>query len=125
MTKYTRFCITGEVKDVVFMGSAEEDLRRFPEVARQRAGYQLYLVQSGLEPADWRSPSAPLAQAVVRSGYVTKAARFGSSTSPPWAMPCMSCTVFEKKSQRTANADLELGKARYKQMQLLIKETKS
>jgi hypothetical protein len=30
---------------------------------------------------------------------------------------------FEKKSQRTAKADLDLGKARYKQMQIIVKET--
>ena len=32
---------------------------------------------------------------------------------------------FEKKSQRTAKADLDIGKARYEQMQALIKETGS
>ena len=32
---------------------------------------------------------------------------------------------FEKKSQRTTKADLDIGKARYKQMQALIKETQS
>jgi phage-related protein len=31
---------------------------------------------------------------------------------------------FEKKNQRTAKADLDLGKARYKQMQIIVKETK-
>lgn len=33
------------------MGSAAQDLRSFPEDARQRAGYQLYLTQQGLEPS--------------------------------------------------------------------------
>ena len=36
------------------MGGADEDLRSFPAPVRQRAGYQLYLVQSGAEPADWK-----------------------------------------------------------------------
>jgi phage-related protein/predicted XRE-type DNA-binding protein len=42
------------VKDVVFMGGADEDLRSFPPSARQRAGYQLYLVQTGADPTDWK-----------------------------------------------------------------------
>ena len=42
------------VKDVVFVGSACDDLRSFPVDARQRAGYQPYLVQAGLGPTDWR-----------------------------------------------------------------------
>jgi phage-related protein len=42
------------VKGIVFIGSSGEDLRSFPLDARQRAGYQLYLVQMGLEPLDWK-----------------------------------------------------------------------
>ena len=42
------------VKGITFLGSSVDDLRAFPEVARQRAGFQLYLVQSGKEPPDWK-----------------------------------------------------------------------
>ena len=49
-----KFLYSQLVKDVVFVGSACDDLRSFPVDARQRAGYQLYLVQVGLDPTDWR-----------------------------------------------------------------------
>ena len=44
----------GRMKDVEFVGSSDDDLRAFPQVARQRAGYQLHLVQSGQDPSDWK-----------------------------------------------------------------------
>jgi phage-related protein len=43
------------VKDVVFVGGSGHDLRSFPTVARQRAGYQIYLVQ----PGQTRSTGSP------------------------------------------------------------------
>ena len=50
---HTNLCIISPVKDVAFVGGSGDDLRAFPAVARQRAGYQLYRVQAGREPADW------------------------------------------------------------------------
>jgi phage-related protein len=43
---------TSGLQDVVFIGGSGDDLRSFPVAARQRAGYQLYLVQMGLDPTD-------------------------------------------------------------------------
>lgn len=42
------------LKPIYWVGSSKEDLRDFPEVARQRAGYQLELIQDGEEPSDWK-----------------------------------------------------------------------
>jgi phage-related protein len=42
-------------KALVWLGSSRYDLRHFPRNARQRAGYDLYLIQSGLQPSDWKS----------------------------------------------------------------------
>lgn len=53
------------VKDVVFMGSSGDDLRSSPLEARQRAGYQLYLAQSGVDPSDWK-PMASLGAGAER-----------------------------------------------------------
>ena len=36
------------VKDVAFVGGSGNDLRAFPAVARQRAGYQLYRGPGGM-----------------------------------------------------------------------------
>ncbi|HVA83330.1 MAG TPA: type II toxin-antitoxin system RelE/ParE family toxin [Candidatus Binataceae bacterium] len=42
------------LKTLVWLGSSRNDVRHFPRNARQRAGYELYLVQSGLQASDWK-----------------------------------------------------------------------
>jgi len=39
---------------LLWVGSALDDVRRFPELARRAAGYQLRRVQLGLMPDDWK-----------------------------------------------------------------------
>ena len=52
---------------MVWLGSSLADVRAFPDVARQRAGYALGLVQQGLEPPDWRPmPSVGLGVSEIR-----------------------------------------------------------
>lgn len=41
-------------KKISFIDSSLEDLRAFPEEARTASGYQLDLIQQGLEPDDWK-----------------------------------------------------------------------
>jgi phage-related protein len=42
------------LKPVEFIGESLDELRGFPKSARREAGFQLDLVQRGLEPADWK-----------------------------------------------------------------------
>jgi len=42
------------MKTLKFIGTAREAVRAFPEPARREAGFQLYQVQRGLDPDDWR-----------------------------------------------------------------------
>jgi phage-related protein len=42
------------MKPVRFMGSAKDDLSAFPKSARTRAGYELFMVQVGRDPDDWK-----------------------------------------------------------------------
>ena len=41
-------------KVLLWVGSSLRDMREFPEDARQRAGYQLYRLQLGDDPDDWK-----------------------------------------------------------------------
>jgi phage-related protein len=45
------------MKAVRFVGSAREDLAAFPEPARRIAGYELFMVQVGREPSDFKPMS--------------------------------------------------------------------
>ena len=42
------------LKPVAFHGDSLERLRDFPEDARRQAGHELYLVQTGADPIDWK-----------------------------------------------------------------------
>jgi len=102
------------VKDVVLVGTAGTDLRRFPHDARQRAGYQLYLVQLGIDPGDWKPMTTvgPGCREIrIRTGAgayrVIYAATIGQAV---YVLHC-----FEKKTQRTAKSDIDLAKKRYRQ----------
>ena len=105
------------------MGGADEALRGFPPTARHRAGYQLYLVQSGAEPSDWK-PMATIGPGCreIRVRDESGAYRVFYVATVGDAVYVLHC--FEKKTQRTAKADLDVGKARYQAMRALIEETK-
>lgn len=112
------------VKDVVFIGGADEELRSFPPPARQRAGYQLYLVQSGAEPTDWKPMTAigPGCREIrVRDDSGAYRVFFVANVGD--AVYVLHC--FQKKTQRTAKADLDVARARYQGMRALIEETEN
>ena len=42
------------MKALRFVGSSLDDLRDFPAEARRQAGFELYAIQRGSEPSDWK-----------------------------------------------------------------------
>ena len=42
------------MKPVVFLGNSLATIRSFPDVVRREAGYQLYRLQHGFDPTDWK-----------------------------------------------------------------------
>jgi phage-related protein len=102
------------LKPVIWVGSSLDDLRDFPDVARQRAGHNLHLVQLGLEPADWK-PMTSVGAGVLelrirteRAHRVFYLARFADAIYVLHA--------FEKKTQKTGKRDLEMGRARLREV---------
>jgi phage-related protein len=99
-------------KPIVWIGSSLDDLRSFPEEARNEAGHQLHRVQCGLEPTDWKpmkSIGVGVSEMRIRTGRehrVFFVARFAEAVYVLHA--------FEKKSAKTARVDLELGVQRLK-----------
>jgi len=99
-------------KPIEFRGNALEDLRAFPRTARREAGYQLDQVQRGREPDDWKPMNAVGrgvkeirirdAAGIFRVLYVTKFAD---------AVYVLHC--FQKKTQKTRKADIDLAGQRY------------
>jgi phage-related protein len=96
------------VKDVVFIGGADDDLRSFPPTARQRAGYQLYLVQTGADPTDWKPmPTIGPGCREIRIREDSGAYRVFYVATIGDEIFVLHC--FQKKTQRTAKADVDVG----------------
>lgn len=102
------------LKPVICLGSARDDLKRFPPDARTRAGFELYRVQQGLEPRGWKpmtSVGRGVAEIRVRIGrefrvlYVAK-----------FADAIYVLHAFEKKSQKTAQRDLAIAAERLSEL---------
>lgn len=102
-------------KELRWVGRSLEDLRDFPSAARRDAGHQLHLVQLGLEPEDWRPmPSVGPGVAEIRIHDDTEHRVFFVARH---AEAVYVLHAFEKKSRKTAQRDVELGRERLKELQ--------
>lgn len=97
-------------RPLAWVGSALDDLRRFPEAACRVAGHQLDRVQSGLMPDDWKAMTSvgPGVFEIRIRGPVE--CRVMVVTKLPDAVYVLH--AFEKHSQRTRRADLDLARTR-------------
>lgn len=102
------------MKPLRFVGSSLDDLRDFPAEARRQAGFDLYAVQGGFEPDDWR----PLSEVgsgvreirihVLGEWRVVYVAKFINAVYVLHAL--------RKKTQKTRQEDIELARQRYQQI---------
>jgi phage-related protein len=98
-------------KPVTFHGDSLDRLRDFPEDARREAGYELYQVQKGLDPSDWKpmpTIGAGVREIRIRDGLGAYRVIYIATLAD--AIHVLH--VFQKKSQKTAQRDLALAAAR-------------
>ena len=102
-------------KLVEFRGSALDDLRAFPQGARREAGYQLDQIQRGREPDDWK-PMNTVGRGVreIRIRDAAGAYRVLYVAKFDDAVYVLHC--FQKKTQKTSKADLNLAAQRYRDL---------
>jgi phage-related protein len=100
------------MKPVVWLGDSRQRLREFPDDAMRVAGFELWRVQAGREPADWRPmPSVGLGVNEIR---VRVGAAFRVLYVAKFAEAVYVLHAFQKKSQKTAQPDLELAQRRFR-----------
>lgn len=101
------------MKKVVWMGSSKSDLKAFPPDVVDDMGHQLFLVQCGLEPDDWK-PMASVGAGVreIRVRDASGAFRTVYLATRPEALYVLHC--FQKKTQQTALHDIRLARQRLK-----------
>ena len=102
-------------RNVRFLGDSIDRLRDFPSDARQEAGFQLDRVQAGGLPADFRPmPSVGAGVMEIRIRESNGAYRVFYVANRADRVYVLHC--FQKKSQKTAKRDIELGQQRYKEL---------
>ena len=104
-------------KPVIWLGTSRRDLRGFPADARQVAGFQLWRVQRGLEPNDWKPlPTVGLGvrEIRVRTGLEHRVVYLVKFEEAVYVLH-----AFEKRSQRTPKRELEQARQR---LRLLLKQ---
>ncbi len=111
------------MKPLRFAGSAKEDLSAFPEAARARAGYELFMVQAGREPSDWK----PIPE--VGAGVAEIRVRGESGTYRVIYIARYSDAVyvlhaFQKKTQKTSREDIELAAQRYRDVKIFVERSR-
>jgi len=99
------------MKSVVWVGSSKSDLKALPAAAIDDLGHQLFRVQCGLEPDDWKPmPSVGPGVREIRVRDASGAFRTIYLATRPEAVYVLHC--FRKTSPKTAQRDIELARQR-------------
>ena len=98
-------------KPIYWVGTSREDIAKFPQDARRKAGFQLRTVQRGGTPTDFKPMS------VVGKGVKEIRIKAGETYRifyvAQFADEIYVLHAFKKKTQKTSKQDLEIGKQRY------------
>jgi phage-related protein len=100
------------MKPVDFVGASREDLRQFPDEAREDAGFQLFKVQQGKEPDNWK-PMSTVGAGVQEIRVREESGAYRVLYVAKFAEAVYVLHVFQKRSQKTARVDLDLARSRY------------
>lgn len=104
------------LKPIAFRGGALDDLRAFPTLARREAGFQLDQVQRGNDPDDWKPmPTIGLGVREIRIKDDNGAFRVVYVAKFANAIYVLHC--FQKKTQKTSQADINLTKKRLRDLE--------
>ena len=103
------------MKTLKFVGSSLEDLKVFPAEARRAAGFELDAIQRGLPPSDWKpkvsvgSGAYEVRIHVLGEWRIIYVAKFAGAV--------FVLHSFQKKTQKTRQADIEIARRRYQQIE--------
>jgi phage-related protein len=100
------------MKPVRFLGDSLERLREFPDEARQDAGYQLELVQRGLQPTDFK-PMSTVGKGVEEIRIRDDRGQFRVIYLARLSNSVFVLHAFQKKSRATSRHDIAIAKERY------------
>ena len=100
------------MKELRFVGTSLDDLARFPPEAKRAAGFELWQVQNGFDPSDWRPMNS--VGIGVREIRIHVGGAWRVLYVAKFAEAVYVLHAFAKKTQRTPQADIDVAVRRYK-----------
>lgn len=111
MAVYIKPSIIG-FKPAIWLDDSRKRVRDFPAEARQRAGFELWEVQQGNDPSDWKSMAS--VGSGVREIRIHVSGEFRILYVASFEEAVYVLHAFQKKSRRTPKSDIDLADARYR-----------
>lgn len=102
-------------KPAEFLGDSNDRMRDFPADARQAAGFQLHRVERGKLPNNYK-PMPSIGPGVMEIRIDVGSGAFRVLCVAKKANAIYVLHAFQKKTQKTSQRDIEIGKARYKEL---------
>ncbi len=102
------------MKPINFHGDSLDRLRQLPEPAKKRAGYQLWRVQNGLDPVDWKS--LPTVGKGVREIRIKYKGEYRIIYIASMRNAVHVLHVFQKKTGKTPQREIALAEKRLKEI---------
>ena len=100
------------IKLLAWLRDARSRVREFPDEARGHVGFELWEVQCGKEPSDWKPmPSVGLGVNEIR---VRTGGAFRVLYVAKFAEAVYVLHAFQKKTEKTALADIEMARQRFR-----------
>jgi len=100
-------------KEIRWVGSSYDDLLAFPKAARKEAGFQLGMVQAGLDPVDWKPFDEVGAGTreirIVDGGGAYRVMCVAKFEEAVYVLHC-----FQKKTRATSKQDKDIAATRYR-----------
>jgi phage-related protein len=96
------------------MGRSREDLSAFPKLAKLRAGQELFMVQVGRDPDDWK-PMSIVGPGAREIRVRDESGAFRLIYVATFKSAIYVLHAFQKRTRTTTRKDIDLARRRYKE----------
>ena len=111
------------MKSLRFFGDSLRCLRDFPKDARHDVGFQLYRVQCGLKPLDFK-PMTTIGPGVEQIRVRDESGIYRVIYTARFATHVFFLHAFQNTTRRTSNRDLDVARVRFNGLLRLLRESK-
>ncbi|PVV05668.1 MAG: hypothetical protein B6D77_18575 [gamma proteobacterium symbiont of Ctena orbiculata] len=102
------------MKQLLWIGTSYKVVGNWPKAVKQAAGYQLHLLQQGFEPDDWKPMK--IIGSGVREVRLHTEGEYRVLYIAKFEEGVYVLHAFEKKTQKTSNADIQMAKDRFREL---------